>query len=395
MAEPGITQTEVLKLNKPDKGYFDWDVPLNENWDKLDKLGAGQLPLMTPLDLTYKLSGAALLGWGLSGDYVDADIYTSLWDLCWAARQRAGEPVQSITVYGATYYVSRDSVTGMYFTTADSYTRAVTGCGSSLGMICEMDESTGTKTLRLPIDAWTRKPIVDYDAEGGYNLPGYFVPESLPNIKGSAYNNDGNAITSYYPNKTGSFYGIKNLGAIGWYSKPDSNNSDSVNFSLGFDASRSSSTYQDGAWVQPRAHASYRYYKIGNTIQNQGMIDVGALTSAVSDLETEVSRINTDMNPNILNASTVNWSAGVSIPLNTKWNVPSRGIVFANLYNTEYKRYLLCYVNDIHLATLQGSSYLGGGAFFSIVNNGNNVQFNSQGGIESVILRFYPFKKTS
>lgn len=295
MAEPGITQTDVLKLNKPDKGYFDWDVPLNENWDKLDQLGAGQLPLMTPLDLTYKLSGAALLGWGLSGDYVDADIYTSLWDLCWAARQRAGDPVQSITVYGATYYVSRDSVTGMYFTTADSYTRAVTGCGSSLGMICELDESTGTKTLRLPIDAWTRKPIIDYDAEGGYDLPGYFVPESLPNIKGSAYNDSGGAITSYYPKKTGSFYGIQNLGAIGWYSKPDTNNSDSYGFSLGFDASRSSSAYQDGAWVQPRAHASYRYYKIGNTIQNQGMIDVGALTSAVSGLETEVSRINTVM----------------------------------------------------------------------------------------------------
>lgn len=36
MAEPAITKTAILELNKPDKGYFDWDVPLNANWDKLD-----------------------------------------------------------------------------------------------------------------------------------------------------------------------------------------------------------------------------------------------------------------------------------------------------------------------------------------------------------------------
>ena len=283
MAEPGITQTDVLKLNKPDKGYFDWDVPLNENWDKLDQLGAGQLPLMTPLDLTYKLSGAALLGWGLSGDFVDANIYTSLWDLCWAARQRAGEPVQSITVYGATYYISRDSVTGMYFTTADSYTRAVAGCGSSLGMICEYDESTGTKTLRLPLDAWTRKPVIDYDAADGLGLPGWTVPETVPQHKHLSGVSSVNANSSF---------GVGTAPAQG--NKNNQSGMD-VNNHPWTSAYTNVGTYQDGAWVQPRAHASYRYYKIGNTIQNQGMIDVGELTSAVSELETEVSRINTVM----------------------------------------------------------------------------------------------------
>lgn len=89
---------------------------------------------------------------------------------------------------------------------------------------------------------------------GSRGSVGTELSESLPNITGSAYNNDGNAITSYYPKKTGSFYGITNLGAIGWYSKPDSNNNDSYGFSLGFDASRSSSTYQDNAPVQPDAY---------------------------------------------------------------------------------------------------------------------------------------------
>ena len=43
------TTTPLLGLNKPGKGDFDWDVPLNENWDKLDSLGAGRLPFMAPL----------------------------------------------------------------------------------------------------------------------------------------------------------------------------------------------------------------------------------------------------------------------------------------------------------------------------------------------------------
>lgn len=85
----------------------------------------------------------------------------------------------------------------------------------------------------------------------GSNIAGNYIDESLPNITGSAYNNMGDAITSYYPTKTGAFYGITNLGTIGWYSKPASNNNDSYGFSLGLDASRSSSTYQDGAKVRP------------------------------------------------------------------------------------------------------------------------------------------------
>lgn len=384
MAEPGITQTEVLKLNKPDKGYFDWDVPLNENWDKLDQLGAGQLPLLTPLEINYKLSGDAMLGWGLQGSYVDADIYTSLWDMVWAARQRAGEPNQPVELGGATYYISRDSVTGLYFTTADSYERSLSGYGSSLGMICEYDTSTETKTLRLKCDEWIRKAITNYDVtENGAHLPDWSVPETLPMHK---------HVSGVASVNTTSSFGVATTAVAG-----------NINQQAGMSVTNhpytsaytDNSVYQDGARVQQRAHTVYRYYKIGNTIQNQGMIDVGALTEAVSELETEVSRINTDMNPNILDASTVNWNAGVDIPLNTKWNVPSRGVVFANLYNTEYQRYLYCFVNGIHLAVLQGSGYLGGGAFFSIVNNGNNVQFNSQGAIGSVIVRFYPFIKTS
>ena len=360
MAEPGITQTDVLKLNKPDKGYFDWDVPLNENWDKLDQLGAGQLPLMTPLDLTYKLSGAALLGWGLSGDFVDADIYTSLWDLCWAARQRAGDPVQSIEVYGATYYVSRDSVTGMYFTTEDSYNRAVTGCGSSLGMICEYNESSGTKTLRLPIDAWTRRPIVDYDAEGGSNLPGGVVPESLPNIKGTFYGRQ-IALTG----GLGAFFDGNNpYGGMG---------SGSYNNAMNFDASRSSPAYKDGAWVQPRAHASYRYYKIGNTIQNQGMIDVGALTGAVSELETEVNHINTVMN-------SINFAPDYSKAYNISGNftASTNGILYIQvIQGTRYNKGTIRGIGVINTST-QGSANVTEMTGCYLVKKGDPVIFSSK-----------------
>ena len=292
MAEPGITQTEVLKLNKPDKGYFDWDVPLNENWDKLDQLGAGQLPLLTPLEINYKLSGDAMLGWGLQGSYVDADIYTSLWDMVWAARQRAGEPNQPVELGGATYYISRDSVTGLYFTTADSYERSLSGYGSSLGMICEYDTSTETKTLRLKCDEWIRKAITNYDVtENGAHLPDWSVPETLPMHK---------HVSGVASVNTTSSFGVATTAVAG-----------NINQQAGMSVTNhpytsaytDNSVYQDGARVQQRAHTVYRYYKIGNTIQNQGMIDVGALTEAVSELETEVSRINTDMSNISANAA--------------------------------------------------------------------------------------------
>ena len=348
MAEPGITQTDVLKLNKPDKGYFDWDVPLNENWDKLDQLGAGQLPLMTPLDLTYKLSGAALLGWGLAGDFVDANIYTSLWDLCWAARQRAGEPTNSKVVYGKTFYLSRDSVTGLYFTTEDSYNRGVTEIGSSLGMICEYDAAADKKTLRLPLDAWLRKPITDYNqADAALSLPGYNVDESLPNIRGQFYGEQ-NALTG----GTGAFYNGNNP-----YGGRASGN---LNNLMRFDASRSNSTYKDNAWVQPRAHASYRYYKIGNTIQNQGMIDVGELTSAVSELETEVSRINTVMDTKLTSKlGLIKWNSPTRVSLAYTASYPGLLWVALNTGEDNTQRFLR--VNNVEAAFVMGRYSRSGG----------------------------------
>lgn len=113
-----------------------------------------------------------------------------------------------------------------------------------------IDDTAGT--IRLP-------KVVNINGLTDLSLLGGIKAESLPNITGTAYNKDGNAITSYYPQKTGSFYGIQNLGAIGWYSKPANNNNDSVGFSLGFDASLSSLTYQDNAPVQQEA-IQYPYF---------------------------------------------------------------------------------------------------------------------------------------
>ena len=140
---------------------------------------------------------------------------------------------------------------------------------------------TANTQFKLPQSKW--------GFVGCRNNVGNYVLETLPNITGSAYNNDGNAITSYYPKKTGSFYGIKNLGAIGWYSKPANNNSDSVNFSLGFDASLSSSTYQNGAPVQQRATEMYLYFYVGETAQDANLINAGRA------LEQLANKANVDM----------------------------------------------------------------------------------------------------
>lgn len=276
MAEPGITQTDILKLNKPDKGYFDWDVPLNENWDKLDVLGAGQLPLLSLLEVRHKLSGADLIGWSLQGSELDGDVYTSVWDLVYAAKQRASTQ-KSKQIREITYYYAQDEVTGMVFVDSENYNKGLSNLGDSLGYICTYVD--GVKYIKLPEDRSFNGAILSGDG-----IPGEFEDESLPNISGefrgtNAWNGNGPVI------QTGALYSKGNLSRVNGSQQAGYNT-----YSLNLDASRSSSTYQDGAPVKPRTHKTYRYYKVGNTVVNSGQIDMGNVLGTLASLETSKAR---------------------------------------------------------------------------------------------------------
>lgn len=376
MAEPGITQTDILKLNKPDKGYFDWDVPLNENWDKLDVLGAGQLPLLSLLEVRHKLSGADLIGWSLQGSELDGDVYTSVWDLVYAAKHRASTQ-KSKQIREITYYYAQDEVTGMVFVDSENYNKGLSNLGDSLGYICTYVD--GVKYIKLPEDRSFNGAILSGDG-----IPGEFEDESLPNISGefrgtNAWNGAGPVI------QTGALYSKGNLSKVLGAQQAGTNA-----YSLNLDASRSSSTYQDGAPVKPRTHKTYRYYKVGNTVVNSGQIDMGNVLGTLASLET--SKAGTDLlNVTAVGkARSISWgmpdySAGVSVEL--PYTAPSNG--FLKVHFTFNSGNVYLYVNNVQVQ-LAGGDAKAGMDYMIPVSKGDNITQSTTAAYYDGV--FYPVK---
>ena len=274
MAE--IEKTPTLGLNKPPAGYFEWDTPINENWDKLDFLGAGQLPLLWHIDVRHKLAGDQLAGWALQGTELDGAVYTTVWDILWAAKQRAATEY-SIQVRGKTYYFNQDAVTGLVFVNDTNYNAALSALGDSLGYI--VSYNAGVKRIRLPKDSSLDLPVLDN------SLPGGFVDETLPNITGRFAGGTGDSTTA-----TGAF---TRVGTDTAGQKVDGTGTDATILPglFNFDASKSSVTYKTDAKVFPRSHRVYRYYKVGNTIANSQIIDVSNLLNQVNSLAARVSKL--------------------------------------------------------------------------------------------------------
>lgn len=270
----GYEKTPTLGLNKPEKGDFDWDLPLNENWDILDRVGGAQLPLLATIDLDYKLSGDAAIGWALAGSTLSGNTYTSLWSAMKTAYDRSVAADE--THYNKTYSVRTDAVTGWRFVTTDVYNRASSALGESLGHVLD----TNAKTIRLRT-SWQSYDLPLHDTR----YIGRVLDETLPNIKGelaSIGNTRGNVNSSteaiYITAKFKGQYG----GGGGRAEGEESN--------ILFNANRSNhaysgvSPYKDNAWVRPQSKNLLRYYKVGNTITNVENIDVGTILDSISDM---------------------------------------------------------------------------------------------------------------
>lgn len=270
----GYEKTPTLGLNKPEKGDFDWDLPLNENWDILDRVGGAQLPLLATIDLDYKLSGDAAIGWALAGSTLSGNTYTSLWSAMKAAYDRG--TAANETHYNKTYSVRTDAVTGWRFVTIDVYNSASSTLGDSLGHVLD----TNAKTIRLR-GSWYSYDLPTQDTR----YIGHVWDETLPNIKGalaSIGNTRGNVNSSseaiYITDKFKGQYG----GGGGKAEGEESN--------ILFNANRSNhaqsgvSPYMDDARVRPQSKNLLRYYKVGNTITNVENIDVGTILDSISDM---------------------------------------------------------------------------------------------------------------
>ena len=101
-------------------------------------------------------------------------------------------------------------------------------------------------------------PRTKYGFTGLRDAVGKYVPESLPNISGYM-----NLIRGSFRDFSGALY-QRDTGTIYFAN----NQTESDTSSIGFDASRSSSTYQDNAPVQQRATQMYLYFYVGQFSQS-------------------------------------------------------------------------------------------------------------------------------
>lgn len=375
MAEPGITQTDILKLNKPDKGYFDWDVPLNENWDKLDFLGAGQLPLLYRLESERILEGADATGWALQGSVLDGDTYPTLWTLLKTAKDRAAS--KTLEIKEITYTVAQDEVTGMVFVDQANYDKGWAKLKDSLGFIVSFVDEV--KSITLP-----KRAVYDRaDVEG---LNG-FGAESLPNITGGF----GNGVNF---ENTAKFSGAFKQFTSHSHGVGAGNQVRAYNSS--FDASLSSSIYQDGASVQPDHHVVYAYYKVGNTIVADESIDLGNVLTQLTAMQTQLAGkadkdlSNTNPSQEFLESVAGNVSADVSaaITINaTSYTAPASGIIVKQNTHADHATNWFK-VNDVQIYNFSMTGSYANGIttpFPFPVNKGDVCTSNTN------FLNFYPF----
>lgn len=272
----GYEKTPTLGLNKPEKGDFDWDLPVNENWDILDRVGGAQLPLLATIDLDYKLSGDAAIGWALQGSTLSGNTYTSLWAAMKAAYDRSTAANEEH--YNKTFSVKTDAVTGWRFVTVDVYNSALSALGDSLGHVLD----TNAKTIHLRASWYT------------YDLPtqdtryiGNIWDETLPNIKGEFYvsnvTQDFNGQQAGASKTKGMFKFTQTGGTTGAAWNP-AGGIFTLNGSTFNTSGLGKSPYKDNARVCPQSKNLLRYYKVGNTITNVENIDVGTILDSISDM---------------------------------------------------------------------------------------------------------------
>lgn len=351
----GYEKTPTLGLNKPEKGDFDWDLPLNENWDILDRVGGAQLPLLATIDLDYKLSGDAAIGWALAGSTLSGNTYTSLWNAMKAAYDRSTAANEEH--YNKTYSVRTDAVTGWRFVTNDVFNEAYSAMCESLGHVLD----TNAKTIRLRT-SWH-----------SYDLPfddtryvGRVLEETLPNVKGEFYvsnvTQDFNRQDTGASKTNGMFKFTQTGGTTGAAWNP-TGGIFTLNASTLNTAGMGKSPYRDNAWVRPQSKNLLRYYKVGNTITNVENIDVGNVLNelqalSVNSANVSLSNIKATGKVNIVDWNKPNYKAGVA--MTSPYTTPKAGFIIGLHYLSD-NAFRSLTINGIELYnTKNGASYLSG-----------------------------------
>lgn len=165
--------------------------------------------------------------------------------------------------------------------------------------------------------------------------------ESLPNIKGefrgrNAYNGNASINKSV---ATGAF-GTRDESVT----KTGAQESGTNSFTWTFDASRSSSTYQDGAKVQPD-HTKYPYYMVISTEGQTAEVEI--------DINKVYEDLNLKANSDLSNVASV---ASSFKEQSVGWGMPDYSAKIEVPWNTEVTRIYPCFVNVFPDGTVKGNA---------------------------------------
>lgn len=167
-------------------------------------------------------------------------------------------------------------------------------------------------------------PRSKYAFVGNRDNVGGYVAESLPNITGELNN------TAYVKgtNARGAFKSVATGSNLA-----DATSSSAGAWHVKFDASLSSSTYQDGASVQQRSVEAYLYFKVGNATVNAQLVNAGNIANALTSKADDSAVVHKDLEEVITGHKTFKNSHGEEIAIFQTDNINSTVAPSATTYN--------------------------------------------------------------
>lgn len=191
-----------------------------------------------------------------------ATVYVSAYNKLLKEKERASTVLETETI---------DDITISFYRSENNYKICLP---DQLANLTSLYEKTGVAWYYV-IDTENKQfklPRTKWGFTGLRNKAGDYVSESVPNITGELFWGPQTGITSGIDIPQGAFYG-----------KTSKSNFPLTNpgqaYTGGFDASRSSSTYQDGAPVQERATEMYLYFYVGNTVTVESEVNLDTLVT--------------------------------------------------------------------------------------------------------------------
>ena len=282
--------TSHLKMWSGTKAEYEALESIDETTMYLIKDDVEPLNSQTLFDCKWLDYAVDSLCWKNANDFawISGDIYKDAYDHLYEDYQSGTLETETIAGTTIEYKLAADGHKLTTMTTEVEAIYAATG----VAWYYLMDEN-GLRRFKLP--------RTKFAFTGYRNGVGNYVSESLPNIKGEAYNTNDSAGSLYI----NSWSGVFNKGTHSSVTYPGiGSTTTDPKSALSFDASRSSSVYQDNAPVQQRATQMYLYFFVGNLIVNQYEIDANGFATKHLDNLSSIGKNIANWSSNVTNCIT-------------------------------------------------------------------------------------------